>query len=184
MDLRFNETKATQLAARLLQLRGTGRMKYLKLLKLMYLVDREALSRWGRTVSTDRHVSMDNGPVLSRVYNLMTEEQCQTGFWSDHISSPSDFDVYLLSDPGDSELSQAEEELIVDVFAAHGHKNRWRLVDEVHSFPEWKDPSGSMIPIELSDILIALGKTPEDVAAIKQEIEFEAYARNLLQPAG
>ena len=33
MELRFNEVKATQLAARLLHLRGTGRMKYLEAAK-------------------------------------------------------------------------------------------------------------------------------------------------------
>ena len=36
-----------------------GKMSYMKLLKLLYLVDREALLRWGRPVSTDRYVSMD-----------------------------------------------------------------------------------------------------------------------------
>ena len=34
-------------------------MSYMKLLKLLHLVDREALLRWGRPVSTDRYVSMD-----------------------------------------------------------------------------------------------------------------------------
>ena len=38
--MRFNEVKATQAAARLLRNRG-GRMKYLKLIKLLYLADRE-----------------------------------------------------------------------------------------------------------------------------------------------
>jgi hypothetical protein len=35
MPLRFNELKATQAAARLLELRG-GSMSYLKLIKLLY----------------------------------------------------------------------------------------------------------------------------------------------------
>jgi uncharacterized phage-associated protein len=182
MELRFNEAKATQVAALLLQLRGTRRMKYLKLLKLMYLIDREALSLWGRPVSTDRHVSMDKGPVLSRVYNLITEEQCQSGFWSEHISHAPDFDVELTVDPGFDELSRAEEDLVKEIFSAHGHKNRWRLVDEVHHLPEWQDPHGSMLPISIRDILKAVGKTPADIAAIEQEIEADVFADFILEP--
>jgi hypothetical protein len=46
--LRFNDPeKATEAAAKFLKLRG-GRMSYLKLIKLLYLLDREALLRWGR----------------------------------------------------------------------------------------------------------------------------------------
>ena len=182
MELRFNEVKATQVAALLLQLHGTKRMKYLKLLKLMYLIDRESLSRWGRPVSTDRHVSMEKGPVLSRVYSLITEEQYQSGFWSEHISDASDHDVLLTADAGNSELSRAEEELVREIFAAHGHKNRWRLVDEVHELPEWQNPHGSMIPIAIRDILKAVGKTPVEIAAIEQETESGAFADFVLRP--
>jgi uncharacterized phage-associated protein len=49
-------------------------MSYLKLIKLLYVLDGEALLRWGRPVTTDRYVSMDNSPVFSRIYNLIREE--------------------------------------------------------------------------------------------------------------
>jgi len=42
MKLRFDEAKATQAATLFLKLRG-GRMHYIKLIKLLYLLDREAL---------------------------------------------------------------------------------------------------------------------------------------------
>jgi uncharacterized phage-associated protein len=67
--LRFNEAKATEAACLLLRLRG-GKMSYIKLIKLLYLLDRTSLLRWGRPVTTDRYVSMDQGPVVSQVYNL------------------------------------------------------------------------------------------------------------------
>jgi len=49
-------------------------MSYLKLIKLLYIIDREALLRWGRPLTGDRYVSMDHGPVLSQTLNLITEE--------------------------------------------------------------------------------------------------------------
>lgn len=177
----FREAKATQVAALLLKHRGTGRMKFLKLIKLMYLVDREALRRWGRTVSTDHHVSMDKGPVLSNVYRLINEEASDREYWTEHIVKAADYDVELVNDPGDGELSVAEEELIAEVFAGHGYKNRWTLVDELHAVPEWKDPHGSMVPIELRDILSAVGRGG-DIAAIEERTEAEALASHLFEP--
>jgi uncharacterized phage-associated protein len=47
-------------------------MAYIKLIKLLYLADREALLRWGRPITTDRHVSMPKGPVVSQIYDLIT----------------------------------------------------------------------------------------------------------------
>jgi len=111
VHLPFNERKATEAAARLLKLRG-GTMSYMKLIKLLYLADREALLRWGRPISTDRYVSMDRGPVLSHVLNLVTDEadrtlnpcglrsfqnQNSTKFTSTKKSSPKSFPMPKLS---------------------------------------------------------------------------------------
>jgi len=46
MRPRYREDKATQAAARLLKLRG-GTRSHLKLIKLLYLVEREAPARFG-----------------------------------------------------------------------------------------------------------------------------------------
>jgi len=42
-------------------------MKYLGLLKLLYLADRDALKEIERPITGDRYFSLKNGPVLSRV---------------------------------------------------------------------------------------------------------------------
>src|SRR3954454_8136310 len=116
MVLRFNERRATEAAARFLKLRG-GRMSYLNLIKLLYLLDREALLQWGRPVTTDRYVSMDNGPVVSRIYDLIREESPPgtDTVWRHYVSAPQDWDVVLLAEPEPSELSRAEEALIDQV---------------------------------------------------------------------
>src|SRR2546426_8827697 len=101
MRLRFNERKATQAAGLLLQLRG-GTMSYMKLIKLLYLADREALLRWGRPISTDRYVSMDRGPVLSRILDLATdgEDPGTPSIWASSIAAPSNYEVHLKDDAG------------------------------------------------------------------------------------
>jgi uncharacterized phage-associated protein len=129
--------RATEAAARFLKLRG-GRMSYLKLIKLLYLLDREALLRWGRPVTTDRYVSMDNGPVVSRIYELIRDEPAPgtDSVWRQYISTPRDWEVDLLAEPQAAELSRAEESLIDEIYARHGRLNRWDLVRLSHDLPE------------------------------------------------
>src|ERR1022692_4006520 len=114
---RFNEKKATQAAARFLKLRG-GNMNYMKLIKLLYMLDREALLRWGRPVTFADVYSMKYGPVLSEVHDLITEmpDPDDPGFWATHISEASRYSVGLVDDPGCDELSASEEELIEEIF--------------------------------------------------------------------
>ena len=181
MNLRFREAKTTQTAARLLKLRG-GSMSYMKLIKLLYLVDREALLRWGRPVTGDRYVSMDRGPVLSRTLNLITEEPCpgEDSTWAHHISKPQNYEVQLSKDAPQDELSEAEAQLIEEIFGKFGTMSRWDLVEFVHQLPEWQNPEGSAIPIQYRDILRAGGKTDAEITAILQEIDSLAMADALL----
>lgn len=169
--LRFNEKKATQAAAHLLRLRG-GRMSYMKLIKLLYLADREALLSWGRPISTDRYVSMDRGPVLSRILDLATdgEDPGSPSIWASSITEPSKYEVQLKGDAGDDELSDAEIQLLDKIFAEYGQMSRWELVKFTHTLPEWIDPHGSAIAITYRDILKAGGKSDLEIAAVVDEL--------------
>jgi len=90
MAIVFHEKKATQAAARMLQLAG-GTINYMALIKYLYLVDRGALLRWGRLVTYDDFYEMKLGPVLSTVLNLITEMHLPEEhlFWPQFISEPS-----------------------------------------------------------------------------------------------
>ena len=147
MRFRFNEAKATEATAYFLGMRG-GRMKYLKLIKLLYVADREAFARWGRPITTDRYVSMREGPVTSNIYNLIVSEPMpsEQSIWHNHIRTVADWDVELISDPGNEELSRSERSLLAGTYSKNGHKNRWELVLETRKFPEWRDPGTSSIP--------------------------------------
>jgi uncharacterized phage-associated protein len=172
MTMRFNEKNATQAAGQFLQL-ANGRMNYMKLIKLLYIADREALLRWGRPITTDTYFSLKHGPVLSRVHDLITEGPNPVqgeSFWSRHISEPEHYAVALSVDPSDDQLSEAEEEVINEAFARFGHLTQWDLVDVVHGLPEWQDPEGVRMPIGYADILKAGQKTPEEIHAIEEEL--------------
>jgi uncharacterized phage-associated protein len=170
MALRFDEAKATQAAAFILKLRG-GQMHYLKLIKLLYLADREALIRWGIPITTDRYVSMDHGPVLSNVFNLITEEAPKPT-WSRFISAPlGEYEVRLLQEAPTDRLSRAEERLLHEIYEEYGYRNRWDIVNNVmHKLPEWVNPEGSSVPISVREIMEGAGEDEQEIKAVVKEL--------------
>lgn len=177
----FNQEKATAVTAFLLKLRG-GRMSYLKLIKLLYLADREALHRWGFNLTTDRYVSMDHGPVVSNIYNLIISDDTYKPFWSQYITPPlGEYEVALRSgDIPENQLSRAEEKLLREVFGTYGTWSRWKLRDFTHTLPEWTDPKGSSIPIEIDAVLLAQGASEEDVSGVVSDLKAAEAANEIL----
>src|SRR5215218_6123410 len=95
MRKRFREDKATQAAARLLKIRG-GKMSHLKLIKLLYLVERESLTRFGVPFTYDSYVSMPHGPVLSATLDRINERPMyEGGYWDQHITPKQNNEVAL-----------------------------------------------------------------------------------------
>ena len=97
----FREDKVTQASAYFLKLRDNNNtMSHLKLMKLLYLAEREALNRLGRPITFDSCVSMDQGPVLSTTLNLMHGESLAGDYWDKFITPPTNHEVMLKEDPG------------------------------------------------------------------------------------
>ena len=168
--LKFDERKATQVAARFLVAAG-GKLPYMSLIKLMYFMDREALLQWGVPVTNDAYYSLDHGPILSRVKDLIVEERPDRGFWGRHVSSPQNYEITLITKPGDDRLSRAEESLIDKVFAEKGHLDQWQLRRISHELPEWVDPEGTSVRIEIEDILKFGGFARKERETIARELK-------------
>lgn len=182
----FNERKAAQAASRLIQLSG-GEINYLALMKLLYLVDREALIRFGKPITGDRVVAMKHGPVLSRVYDLVSQkkQELPQSQWHKFIPRPNAF-VYTVKFSGVpefSELSQAELALIDAVFSRFSGWEEWELVDFTHQLPEWHDPKGTSVPISFEDILKAAEVPEETIEAIADEAEADRSLEAVLAKA-
>jgi uncharacterized phage-associated protein len=127
-------------------------------MKLLYLADREAILRWGSPVTTDCFVAMNHGPVLSRIYTLVSEgddPRKEPSVWSAAITRLQDWDVALKDAIDPRQLSKAESGLLDEIFQEHGLKTQWDLADLTRGLPEWRDPKGSAVPFRVQDILAA-----------------------------
>jgi uncharacterized phage-associated protein len=179
----FDERKAAATAALFLELAG-GEMAYLKLLKLLYYADRESLERLGHPISGDRYYAMKHGPVLSRVYDLVKSERLgrpASGPWSEHIKKAGRYELRLKRKPDLGPLSEAEVEIIKEIFRRHQDLDKWILRDKTHGLPEWEDPGTSSREIPIEQILRILGKSEDEIEEVrrasKEKTFFDAIFR-------
>lgn len=164
MRFRFNFAKTLQASAVLLR-RDGKRMSRLRLLKLLYIADRELLAVKGRTITGDRVVAMKYGPVLSQTYDLIKGVEARASEWDEFIHSEGHA-IELRRDPGLDDLSKAE------ITKLHEVADRYRDVDDddlsmlTHEFPEWQNHpvSSGAEPIPWEEVLAALNK--EDILEI------------------
>ncbi len=169
----FREDKATQAACVLLGL-NRGKMSYMKLIKLMYLADRRALLKWGRPITFDRYFSMKHGPVLSRVLDRVNEGDPpeEDSLWHQYISRRSRYEIRAKAKCPSDRISEAEVQVLHEVYEQFGKLDKWDLVDQLHEMlGEWQDPGDSAVPIAYRDILLAGGKSEIEVAAVARELE-------------
>lgn len=181
----FNEKKATGLATYFLQLAG-GTMNKMKLIKLMYLVDRTSLCEMGQFVTNDDLYSLPYGPFLSNVDDLIDKQRQQPSLWNQYITAPRNYDVSLTkASPKNLQLSlsEYEQDLADKIYQQYGKMNKWDLVDLLHKIlPEWEDPGvGNRKPIDIQKILASCGKTPEEQKEIFVYLAEQAQAERFFK---
>ena len=172
MNFTFDIDKSIAATGYLLKKSG-GAHTVLFLVKMLYAANRMAIVSGGRSITGDRFVSMDNGPVVSQTYSLMNGEASLSTMarWNEFISEREGNTIRLKKDPECESLSKAEIAFLDEAFALI-QKVPGRLAEWSHKhFPEWQDPSGSSFPIEPADILKLEHFSPDKIAAIEQDVE-------------
>ena len=163
----YNPRKASQIIAYFAMQTGENEINVLKAVKLVYLADRENISRSGFPILDERHVSMRHGPVNSLTYNHIKGEVHPDldGGWSEFVEDRKGHFVGLkkhstVEDDLD-ELSDDEVETLQIVWQEFGHFDEWNLVAYTHdanNIPEWEDPQGAgSKTISLKSIMSATG---------------------------
>ena len=178
----FTSAKVAQMAAFFSDKEENAKINILKLIKLMYLADRESMCHHGHPISFDNMVSMQYGPVLSQTFDLIN------GFvrgpaaevWDDWLSDRKDHFVGLRRkfERNDlNQLSDADLRVLEGVWNRFGGMDQWQLVTYTHQHcPEWTDPKNSAqraIRIDEIDVFRALGIEEKEAAELAKEIRIE-----------
>ena len=170
----FKFDKAIQAAAYILRREPSREMSYMRLLKVLYIADRESLRQTGRPITGDKNAAMERGPVLSELLDLIKGEHLRSPDWGRFIRR-SDYNVQLVDEPGLSNMSRFEIEMLEQVAEEHRMHDEWDMVQYTHdNCPEWKKNAPvepvRMNWIPLEDLLDAL-EMSDDLPAITEDIK-------------
>lgn len=183
MLIPFQIERVVQAAAVLLKAEESRRMSRLRLLKLLYIADRERMQECGRPITGDAVAAMDHGPVLSRVYNLIKGEDIASPEWERFIRSVDRRDVVLADDPGVGKLTRKEIEKLHSTATRFEEWNDYDIAIYTHQFQEWQKnvpAAGSSKRIPLDDLLEATGLSDKKAQLLANAAN-EQLANDLIQ---
>lgn len=177
----FSEEKTTQAAAILLKLNG-GKMNYMKIVKLLYNIDREALLRRCYPITFDDYFSLPHGQILSNTLDMAEKTSSINKTYWDNFIRTNGFDVELIRDCAHDELSRFEINLIEELFEKYKDMDQFDMAKEHHDsdlFPEWEDPGESRIYTDYERLLKILGFSKDDIRVFAEELKDIAFTESL-----
>jgi hypothetical protein len=154
--------------------REAGKLDMFLSIKMLYIADKKALERWGKTVTGDKMVSMPQGPALSRIYNLFKGQGTADDLreWKANFSATVGNTIRLLKTPDLGPLSDDEMDVLEDARKEIHSVAPFEVADWLHeSCPEWEDPHGSSRTIDPAVILRKIGRTDLEIQMIEQSSE-------------
>src|SRR5437879_5006643 len=159
MFFRLDTRKAIEATATLLRLAHHRTMSRKRLLALLYIADRESLSRTGRPIIGGRLAALPHGPIHSEVYDLIKGGHSDELEWSRHFQNEGRF-IRITHDVGTSALSRFEVGLLNEISDRHFGDDVWDIVLLTHKFEEYKQSyrEGSSAPISLEQVIDAVGR--------------------------
>ncbi|MCX7045995.1 MAG: Panacea domain-containing protein [Candidatus Sumerlaeota bacterium] len=148
-------------------------MNIMKLVKLVYLLDRLSIQRRGIPVVGGTYFALPNGPITSELLDLINagrlegEKDCR---WAEFIRDRQNHEVALIGEGSSSHLSESELALIEQVYEAHGAKDQWQLRDWTHQHcEEWTPLEQGRDTISIESIARALGMSEAKVQQIRED---------------
>jgi uncharacterized phage-associated protein len=158
----YRSKKAAQIAAIFVRSAG-GRIDKLKLIKLLYIAERESLRLRGRPMLYDELYSLKDGPICSSTLNAINGG-VDVDTWSKYIKKDGKTDIYVVSEDESEfqdEISASDMELVKSVIKGF----MWMTTSQVRNWthdarncPEYTEvENNSRLPISYFDLANAVG---------------------------
>ena len=177
--LALRPEKLRQIVGLLLGLEPKRRMNYTKLIKVLYIADRESIRDTGEPITGDQTWCLPRGPILSHLTDLIRGSVAADATWA-RCFRKEGRDLVMIGDPGQDWLCEYEVEKVKELHARHRHHSYGQLIEITHRLPECEKNAvtSGRKRISLHDILEGLGIGDQEA-----EIEDDARAARPLQSA-
>lgn len=168
----FQTRKAAQVVA-FFAVKAGGSINTLRATKLLYLADRKSIDERDHPITNDNYASMPFGPVNSYTYSYINgAASVRQDQWLEFIAPRNENNVPLARNieinKDLDELSRSDLRILEEIWSEFKDIDRFDLAEWTHKYcPEWRDPNGSSIPIDLATIFATLNK-PDPVARAEE----------------
>lgn len=182
----FDIRKAVAATGYLCELNG-GSIDMLKCIKMLYIADRKALVQWHRPITGDAFWSLEHGPIVSRIYDLIRGKigGPEMELWRT-VFNPRKGDTVSLKEGiklNTMPLSRREKAALEEAYTKLQPLSIGQVIDLAHEFPEWKDPGKSSVPIDPKTIFYHENFGENAVKEIEDDLEAFQAAKLALQSA-
>ena len=176
----FQAEKVLEYIALFLKL-SDRRIEKLKLVKLLYLTEREFLRKTGELSLWDEYYSLPHGPICSSSLHIIDgylDEDAANRIFAVQNGKDLTLKDYESSDQGYDYLSDSEISVARDVWEEHKHRTSSQLRNFTHQYcPEYKLINRGRIRIRVEDLMQAVGL--DDIE--ERAAEVDAYREALAQ---
>lgn len=181
MQFYFDEQRAAQAAAWLLRRNGEP-MPALKLVALLYLVDRNRFIETTYPLTGDDFVAAEDGPTLRTLRQLASGAPCSAGDeWKRYVQPTAERQWTCTSQDDCGALSQRDIELLDDVIERHRTTTYDDLCTFTRRFPEWQPPEHAQDPVDPAIILRHAGYKDGEVEEAQDLVGSVLRLRTLLR---
>ena len=166
MQFYFEEERAGQAAAWLLRRNGEP-MSALKLVALLYLVDRNSFIESTYPLTGDEFVAAEDGPTLRTLRQLASGAPCSAGDdWKRYVQPVAEHHWTHTLEDDFGALSERDCERLDGVFERHRATTYDELCELARCFPEWTPPAEAPEPIDPAIILRHAGYEEIDIEEV------------------
>lgn len=170
----FDIRQATEAMVYLLSL-NSGKMNYMKAIKILYLSDRKSLLNGHDSITTDSYKSLNFGPVTDCIYDCI--KHGSSDLWNTYIEKQG-YNIVQIDDIEYEMLSIADRETIQHVNDEFRDLNQFELADYCHeNLPEWENPYGSSIPINIESIIESGISSPDQRKSVLESLTIGAWTQ-------
>lgn len=171
-EIKMNFDKEKAINAVLYISERLKRSDFHKIFKILYFSDREHLIRYGRTITGDRYIAMNDGPVPSNIYDIFKSVR-KDGFFKDNGTfsnyfSVTDWDIIIPCKKADvNELSKSDLRFIDECIAKYGDMSWDEIREKSHDYA-WRSTSSNR-PISFENIVLEAGGDHEYIAYLAEQ---------------
>jgi uncharacterized phage-associated protein len=155
----FRSEKAAQICAFFLLLSG-GAIEKLKLIKLVYLSERESVSRRRRPIVFDEYYSLKNGPICSNTLNGIDGGLDQP-IWGKYLQKDGRKDIYIAAGvalDGLDQISNGDIDILNSIWKQFGWMTSSQIRNWTHkNCKEYVEVEKGRLPIMLNEMASAIG---------------------------